>query len=90
MAQRATHHSCRGRDHIRGLGARQRSGRSRVVHPSFPERLIGVDVANARHQLLIKEGSLDDGIAPAHPRHDIGQVKVGFERVATDVGDLRW
>ena len=41
------------------------SGRPRVVHPGRPQRLVGVDVADPRHQLLVQQRPLDAGaLAP--------------------------
>jgi hypothetical protein len=58
------------------------------MHASHPERLVGVDVADARHQLLIQQCSLDRSILPPQPRDGIGQVKFWIERITPNVGDF--
>ena len=60
-----------------------------TVHLRAPQRLVGVDVADARDEGLVEELALDARRTPAHPRHERGVVELRVERVAGDVGDLR-
>jgi hypothetical protein len=60
------------------------------MHASHPERLVGVDVADAGHQLLIQQCSLDHGVSSPQPRNGFGQIKFRIERITPDMGDFMW
>ena len=60
------------------------------MHASHPERLVGVDVADAGHQLLIQQCSLDHGVPSPQPRNGFGQIKFWIERITPDMGDFMW
>ena len=65
--ERLVHHLARGRQHAPALGARQRRGGALVVQLRAPQRLVGVDVADPRHQGLVEQRALETG-APAAQR----------------------
>ena len=57
------------------------------MHLGAPEGLVGVDVADARHEGLVEQGALDGAVALLHPPHDGGLVVGRLEGVGRDVGD---
>ena len=75
-----------GVEHPGHLAASQGVGGAGVVQPRPPERLVGVDVADARHQRLVEQCALDAGaLARARPRrapHGRRRGRAGRERCA--------
>ena len=54
-----------------------------------PQRLVGVDVADAAHDGLVEQHPLDRGVLARQRRTERGIVERGIERVARDVRHLR-
>ena len=71
-----------------GLGAVHALGGARVVQPRAPECLVGVDVADARHQRLVEQRALEAGVAAAQRGRERRVVEVVLERVGGDVREL--
>ena len=61
LAEGAAHHLGRGPDQLDCPGSGQGRGRLGVVHPDLPQRLVGVDVADAGDQVLVEQSPLDPG-----------------------------
>ncbi len=57
------------------------------MQPGAPQRLVGVDVADAADQRLVEQGPLDGGAAPAQGGVEGVVVEGGVEGVAGDVRD---
>ena len=54
-----------------------------------PQRLVGVDVADAAHDGLVEQHALDRGVLARERRAEGGVAEGRVERIARDVGDLR-
>ncbi len=70
----------------RSHGAGGQPGRGPVVaHLRRPERLIGIDVADAGHHRLVEQRSLDGGVLGANPADHRRPVEQRVERIPGDV-----
>ena len=64
-----------------GLSRRRIAASLCGVQPSFPQRFVGVNVADAADQRLVEQGALDAGLAGPHPRGQPRQVESFLKRV---------
>src|SRR5665811_742295 len=69
---------------------RERRGLALAMSLGAPQRLVRIDVADAREEGLIKQGPFDRGVAHLQPRDDGALVEGRLQRVRGDVGDGRW
>ncbi len=85
--ERRGHHVPGAGQQERGLRAGQRRGRPVVVQLGAPQRLVGVDIADAADQGLVEQRALDGGaLGPQRGREGL-VVEARVERVAGDVRD---
>ena len=66
---------------------RQRRRLPLAVDPSAPQRLVRIDVADARDEPLIQQAPLDRRMPRLQPRDDRSLVESRLEGVGRDVGD---
>jgi len=57
------------------------------MDPPSPQRLVRIDIADARQEPLIQQASLDRGMSSLQPRDDRGLVESRLKEVGRDVGD---
>ena len=89
LAERLGHDVAGLVEHLADLLRGQPVPRPVAVQPGPPERLVGVDVADAGDQALVEEQPLHPGGTPPHAAYEVGVVELRVERVAGDVLDLR-
>jgi len=62
------------------LAGAQAGGRAQRMDLRTPERLVGVDVADAGHDALVEQHGLDRGLAPGEPGGEVRDGELMFER----------
>lgn len=88
MAERLGHHRAGCVEYPLGLGPGQRLGGTGEVQPRSPQRLVGVDVADAGDQRLVEKGPLHAGPTAPQRASEGRVVERRVEWVEGDVGDL--
>ena len=74
----------------RACGPGEGLGRPGAVQPGPPQRLVGIDVADAGDQRLVEQGALEPGATPAQRRMTTASSSNSrVEQVAGDVRDRR-
>lgn len=83
--QRVAHHLADVPDQFRGTGRVRPHGGALVVQFAAPQRLVGVDVADAADQALVEQCPLDGGALAAQGLVEGVLVELRVQRVAGDV-----
>jgi len=89
LVERLAEHVAHGAQQLLRPAPRDRRRRLLAVQAHRPQRLVGVDVADAAHEPLVEEHPLDARRAPRHPPEEQVVVECRVERIAGDVRDLR-
>ena len=83
----STHHVGGGVEQLAQLRAGQRRREPRAVDLGPPQRLVGVDVADARYHRLVQQLALDLRVLAPQHRNDAIAIELRVERIAGQMRD---